>query len=716
MRKLSLYLPIFFLVLLSCDPSESEDPVIKKPQPIGSKEISLIIDSGYDFNGYKAYTIIDSASLKNPDEKLYAPKGLNSSIFFKDPISGEIVAQINIDTLNSAYTVNKETVSRSLLSLVPNYSALSSEQKNQFGKDSNSAQLFSEFALIVDSILKNGDPIYSTNDEFINKLVELNELILEIYFKEYQYDARLLVGIDDFSSWLPDNGEVTISNLRESFVSAELTSLGNSDTYKKVLNPGEDFKLSAMGVKDNCYKVNINQSNLEAKQKNQVALATNVISMFFDQVFGVIKGEGRNDCIGTIAGSVITDVTTGVLDVSTFGISSVLTSIASIGKNAILTGATSGSCQKYALNSAIISKALLSQLNVFSKFVSVAKNAYSVIQMTPFVISLTPLSVNISEVMQLYDGKLIQACVEGTNASTFKEIYDAGSKIYPIVKMVPKSEYGQWNKAGFEVEWKATSPNGTVNLPSSSSNSNGEATVEWTLPTNFSGEVQLIAEIKDEEKDHLFGSPVSFKIKIAESQNSITDPRDGNVYKTVKIGTQTWFAENLRFAGNFSQVISPQAWAAIWNNGNPTGQAAWAYYNNDPGNNSVYGKLYNWYAVNSGTLCPQGWHIPNQAEWIILSNFLGGKEVSGGKMKAVTGWEEPNVGATNESGFMALPGGDRWYDGGFIHFGSNGSWWSSTTNIETGQVWVLELDNDVSDGILSQTYKPTGNSCRCLKD
>lgn len=519
MRKQYLYSPILFLVLVSCDPTETEDPIINY-RPAGSKEISLIIDSEYNFKEYKAHTIIDSANLKNPADKLYAPKGLNSSIFFTNPISREIVAQINIDTLNSVYTVNKETVSRALLSLVPNYGALSPEQKNQFGKDSNSAQKFSEFTLIVDSILKKGDSIYSTSDDFVQKLVELNELILKIYYKDYQPDARIKSDKGDFSLWLKEDGGATLSNLRESFVFAEFTSLGNSDTYKKVLNPGESYKLSTIGITDNCYSVNLNQSNLEAKQKNQVALATNVISMFFDQIFGVIKGEGRNDCIGTIAGSVITEMTAGVLDVSTNGISSVLTSISKIGTKAIQTGGTSGSCLKYALNSAIISKALFSQLNVFSKFVSVANNAYSVIQMTPFVISLTPLSVNISEVIQLYNGKLIQACVGGTNASTFKEIYSSGSKIYPIVKMVHKSAYGQWNKAGFKVDWIATTTNGgTVNLLSSSTNSSGEATVEWTLPTNFSGEVQLTAEIKDKEKDHLFGSPIKFTTKVTQTDS-----------------------------------------------------------------------------------------------------------------------------------------------------------------------------------------------------
>lgn len=179
---------------------------------------------------------------------------------------------------------------------------------------------------------------------------------------------------------------------------------------------------------------------------------------------------------------------------------------------------------------------------------------------------------------------------------------------------------------------------------------------------------------------------------------TFTDPRDGNVYKTVKIGNQTWFAENLRYAVN-------------WNNGNQTGQPALSY------NNTIYGKLYNWYAVNTATLCPQGWHIPTDAEWTILTNFLGGVEAAGGKMKSVTGWTAPNTAATNESGFTGLPGGYRIVNGEIVLLGSWGYWWSSTPygyGTNSAVLWSLGRS---SGGISTGYYLRTGAlSCRCLKD
>ncbi len=173
---------------------------------------------------------------------------------------------------------------------------------------------------------------------------------------------------------------------------------------------------------------------------------------------------------------------------------------------------------------------------------------------------------------------------------------------------------------------------------------------------------------------------LSAEVKIQGPEyGTYTDPRDGNVYKTVKIGTQTWFAENLRYAGNIPQVASKEEWLKIYYN--KTSQPAWVYYNNDPNYNSVYGKLYNWYAVNTGSLCPQGWHIPTFEEWKYLRDFLGGYLVGGGKMKSQTGWNAPNQGATNESGFSGLPGGERYFNSNaaFYGLGKYGFWWSSST-------------------------------------
>lgn len=210
------------------------------------------------------------------------------------------------------------------------------------------------------------------------------------------------------------------------------------------------------------------------------------------------------------------------------------------------------------------------------------------------------------------------------------------------------------------------------------------------------------------------GCKIEHTIVEGPEYGTFTDPRDGNVYKTVKIGNQVWFAENLRYAGNIPQVTSQQAWAAIWNNGNPTGQPAWAYYNNDPSYNDTYGKLYNWYAVNTGTLCPPGWHIPTDSEWTTLTNYLGGS--AGGKMKSITGWNAPNTGATNESGFTGLPGGSRDINGVFVALGFAGTWWGSNPNSIPNQAWHRFLSYNGDYIAWSSGLRARGWSCRCLRD
>ena len=149
---------------------------------------------------------------------------------------------------------------------------------------------------------------------------------------------------------------------------------------------------------------------------------------------------------------------------------------------------------------------------------------------------------------------------------------------------------------------------------------------------------------------------------------------------TVSICDQVWMKKNLdvdhyRNGDPIPQVTDPTQWANL-----TTG--AWCYYNNDPANRTTYGKIYNWYAVNdSRGLAPVGWHIPTDAEWTELENCLGGESVAGGKMKetGTTHWLSPNTGATNESGFTALPGGSRSYMNGlYYEIGQSGAWWSST--------------------------------------
>jgi uncharacterized protein (TIGR02145 family) len=191
---------------------------------------------------------------------------------------------------------------------------------------------------------------------------------------------------------------------------------------------------------------------------------------------------------------------------------------------------------------------------------------------------------------------------------------------------------------------------------------------------------------------------------------------DGNTYKTVKIGFQWWMSENLRVTHFRNGAIIPE----ITDNATWLKQktSAWCYYANDASNNSVYGKIYNFYAVSdTQNICPIGWHIPANSEWNALEATLGRNALLGGKLKEIgfKYWKSPNTGATNETGFTALPGGQRFYLGSFDSKGFNGFWWSSTAANDS-MAWYRSLSYGFSiiDG--DARLKRFGHSIRCVKD
>lgn len=216
-----------------------------------------------------------------------------------------------------------------------------------------------------------------------------------------------------------------------------------------------------------------------------------------------------------------------------------------------------------------------------------------------------------------------------------------------------------------------------------------------------------------------YGEVLSFK-------TFAVDDIDGNGYNSVTIGTQIWLMENLKTTKfNDGTAITPVADKTEWLNLVTPG---YCWYNNDEAaNKSVYGALYNWYAVNTGKLCPDGWHVPSHTEWIVLSDFLGGdtetyleSSTAGGKLKetGVEHWTSPNVGATNETGFTALPGGMRISTGEFWKINLYGGWWTST---ESGTMaYARTINNYRSDlinwGNSASNSKYEGMSVRCLKD
>jgi uncharacterized protein (TIGR02145 family) len=218
------------------------------------------------------------------------------------------------------------------------------------------------------------------------------------------------------------------------------------------------------------------------------------------------------------------------------------------------------------------------------------------------------------------------------------------------------------------------------------------------------------------------GPQAVFDIEYALVGSCQTVPdADGNCYQTVEIGTQTWMAENLKTTKYNDNTAIPlvennAAWGALTTPG-----YCW-YGNNFTTYGSVYGALYNWYAVETGKLCPTGWHVATDADWTTLINYVG-VVGAGGTLKEAgfDHWNSPNTGATNAIGFTALPGGLRYNDtqdafaGVFRRLHEYGWWWSSTDH-NTTAAWGRVMYDDASS-IGRYTYdKNYGFSVRCVKN
>lgn len=211
--------------------------------------------------------------------------------------------------------------------------------------------------------------------------------------------------------------------------------------------------------------------------------------------------------------------------------------------------------------------------------------------------------------------------------------------------------------------------------------------------------------------------------------NSPVTDIDGNVYQTVSIGTQCWMKENLktskyRDGSSIPTDLSDSAWQA-------TTTGAYSIYNDESANDTTYGKLYNWFTVtDSRNLCPLGWHVPSDEEWKTLEIFMGmsasdadlvgggrgSAQNIGGKFKSTSLlWTAPNTGATNESGFSGLPGGNTNNDGTYTYIRDISYWWSSTEfSAELG--WNRFLYFSAGDSYRSYNFKQNGFSVRCLRD
>ena len=250
------------------------------------------------------------------------------------------------------------------------------------------------------------------------------------------------------------------------------------------------------------------------------------------------------------------------------------------------------------------------------------------------------------------------------------------------------------------VRFVVTAGGGSVSDALVETDAQGVAEVVWTLGPY--GDQRLKVFVLLANGDTLEGSPIEFNATIlgCMDETTVTDV-DGNVYPVVSIGAQCWMAENLRTAHYRDGTAIPNATVSAG--------PAWCNYNNDPMNDTLYGKLYNWYAAGNANICPLGWHLPTLSEWSALINYLGGHNLAGAKLR-VPSW----YGGTNETGFSALPGGTQLYaveylngpfetpnypyfaysasfNSQFSGLGNTSTWWLRSTAVGSPPDWYATL-------------------------
>ena len=267
--------------------------------------------------------------------------------------------------------------------------------------------------------------------------------------------------------------------------------------------------------------------------------------------------------------------------------------------------------------------------------------------------------------------------------------------------------------------WRTVSNPTTANNKTINGNGMGTFTSDMSLLTDYT--TYFVRAYATTSVGTGYGNEVSFMtLGIGFNPNltyGTVNDIDGNTYKTITIGTQTWMAENLkttkyRNGEPINNVKDNTAWAAL-----TSGAYCW-YYNDSIVKKSLYGALYNWYAISdSRNIAPIGWHVPTDAEVATLVTFLGGENVAGGKLKeqGLEHWVSPNSGSTNSSGYSALPGGYRTNNGTFDYDTESGNWWS-TLEFSATEAKKHDLDWNNDDVYFNNTSKKYGCSVRCIKD
>ncbi|WP_224995235.1 hypothetical protein [Cesiribacter sp. SM1] len=541
---------ILFLVLAFSCQDEAPDDITttgpkEKPIPESMQYLEGTVAKEFNMNGAKVYSLHDSAVVQDGSFRLLVKKDSEGQIFITDVTGEKVLALVNIKPQVLKLTVDAEKVSHGLLDLLPNYVMLDEEQQNNtLDVDIAKSEQFLTLIKAVTDVMAAGKDIYDMkHEDLLQAIVSLNSHIGKEYFPAIDEGGRLSDSEpNNIQSWLYRGGNAGKPYLYNPIWShAEvnfkaISSLSSNELVTMPLDPREYYisdefqeKVSLSSLTDDCFEVKVTQSSQAVKNKNIIRLTGGLISLTMGKIMGMMDGDAVGAaCAYDMAENISSELHSQFFSQFEKDGDTGVSELVSLGVNVSLSAGfnflNSDKCHK--ISGGVLLKRFLGRriraiIEVITKVNSLKDNVLT--DYATFRHSIVALvePVELTEKMQLHDSKLKEACVEVVKDGTLKVEYSAGEKIHPSIKLIPQSQYAEWEKAGFKVNWKVDAGNGSVSLAGIKVNETktdpeGKAIVEWTLPEEKTEEAVLTAEVKDKEGDHIAGSPIKFKVKVED--------------------------------------------------------------------------------------------------------------------------------------------------------------------------------------------------------
>ena len=555
MLRIPFLVFVFLLLHVSCDnPEPTPDP--KKPDvtgrgpaPAGMQKLSVSIDSKYNLEGAKVMSLFDSTSVIGNKFILYVPSNFTSQVFVSDEGGDKIFATVDTHPGDTVAILNAKSVSVSLLDLLPAYAALDSAQAIQVATgDFTRSEVFSNFQMAVDVAMQNKTDLWDVEaSNLIEPLKAVSQSLVKKYFTLTDTEGGRFAATTEIDKWLIGSPKenAKVGNPVYSWAQVNLQAIktnSSSEIQPFILaprdmendgNPKELTKLrkDISHLPDHAYDVTVTQKSDIVRNKNAERLGLSILSFLIGKIIDhqqgaaappQTEGSTQDNCLRDVSKAVVDAVKKNTLDLvmstKLVSVGEVVEAVMATVKESFFGVIEAKSCLKLSTRYGsktfikLIGKRVMTALNVYEKIETYAEFRHSVMSF------ITP--EELTDQMQLHHGRLLTGRVELTQAKKLEEVYQFEETIYPSVKLAPFYSYRDVEMEGLLVQWKVKEGHGSLNLQETKLDKNGETVVGWKLPKvapNADGEVELNAEIRDKEREHIKGSPITFKVKVHDS-------------------------------------------------------------------------------------------------------------------------------------------------------------------------------------------------------